>query len=251
MINKQLYLFVVTGLLIIGGLFPSTRTLAVTLEGYENVPQARYWDRISKHLATTLIERGRLGLNTIYVDRKPSAIEVGRYIEEQLSFALIKSNAKVVSSNSARFVIELDVEVNKRSDGHGTVYVVGGDVDELWRIEKLDPSNVVQPRLYQMVPLAMNQPVSVNPLSGTDTEIIITARIMEKGWILVSQNYAFYFTAESLRPARGPSHEKKLKAENDFEVDALQEFQSHHRVFLDYQHKLDTDAQQLIDRYQF
>lgn len=164
---------------------------------------------------------------------------------------LKKSGASVSAPNIARYVIELDVEINERSNGYGTVYAEGGDIDQVWRIQELDPVYSGQYAYYQMVPLAMNQQGSVNPLAGSDTEIIITARIMERGWIRISQNYAFYFTAETLRPAREISHEKKLKAENDFEIDAFREFQNHHRGFLDYQNKLDADAQQLINRYQF
>ncbi|KEI72907.1 hypothetical protein [Endozoicomonas elysicola] len=251
MINKQLYLFVVTGLLIVGGAFSTTRALAAPLPAHESVPSIQYWNIIADHLAKSLISRGRLGENTIYVDKKHTALDVTRYLEKQLSMSLKKSGASVSAPNIARYVIELDVEINERSDGHGTTYAEGGDIDQLWRIQELDPVYSGQYAHYQMVPLAMDSQGSINPLAGSDTEIIITARIMERGWIRISQNYAFYFTAESLRPARKPSHEKKLKAENDFEIDAFREFQNHHRVFLDYQNKLDADAQQLIDRYQF
>lgn len=251
MINKQRYLFVVTGLLIIGGLFSTTRALAVPPSpAHESVPLTRYWNIIADHLAQHLISRGRLGKKTIYVDEKQTASAVGQYLEKQLSMSLKKSGGRVVVPTSARYAIELDIEVNERSDGRGTAYADGSDdIDQLWMIEELNALYMGQYAHYQMVPLAMNSQGHVNPLAGSDTEIIITARIMERGWIRLSQNYAFYFTAEALRPAHERHHEKNLQAENDFEIEAFREFQTHHRGFLDYQKKLDADVQQLINRY--
>lgn len=253
MLNKQLYLFVVTGLLMIGGFFSTTRALAVPPPpAHESVPLTQYWNIIADHLAQNLISRGRLGKSTTYVDEKNTASEVGGYLEKQLSISLKKSGGRVAALASARYVIELDVEVNERSDGRGTAYAGGSDdIDQLWMIQELNAIYSGQYAHYEMLPLAMNQPRHVNPLAGSDTEIIITARIMERGWIRISQNYAFYFTAEVLRPDHEFKHEKNLKAENDFEIDGFREFQNHQRVFLDYQKKLDADVQKLINSYQF
>ena len=253
MFNKQLYLIVVTGLLMIGGLFPSSRTLAVSSSEHESVPLTQYWNIIANHLAESLIARGRIGINTVYVDRKHTALDVARYLEKQLSVSLRKSDVKVTAPTNARYVIELDVKIRDRSNGMGTVYAEGGDIDQLWEIKAFSPLYSGQYAHYEMIPLTMNRPVTINPLSGTDTEVMITARIMERGWILVSQNYAFYLSSEQTRRENKPVQKSVSKTEKiDTANDALfLDQQNHKSAFLNYQEKLDNHIQQLIDSYQF
>ena len=251
MFNKQLYLFAVTGLLMVGGLFSSTRILAASSSEHESVPLTQYWNIIADHLGQSLSSRARLGLNTVYVDKKHTALDAAQYLEKQLSISLRRSGFKLVSPTSARYVIELDVEINKRLNGHGTLFVEGGDIDQLWMIQALNPTYPGQYAHYELLPLAMNQPVGANLLSGTDTEIIITARVMERGWIRISQNYAFYITAENTVPDNEPEHKRVVKVEDSYGGDEFSTLQNHQRAFLNYQEKLDAHIQQLIDSYQF
>ncbi|MFK0571032.1 hypothetical protein [Endozoicomonas sp.] len=250
MINKQLYLSVVTGLLVIGGFFSTTRASAVNPPpAHESVPLTRYWNIIADHLARHLIANGRLGSNTLYVDEKPAVSEISRYLEKQLSHSLKKSGAMVSAPASAHYAIELDVDINERSDGHGTAYTEGGDIDQLWMIREPEAIYSGQRVNYEMVSLSTNQPVNINLLADTDTEIILTARIMERGWIRLSQTYAFYFTAEDMKPEQELEHEKDLKSEEELESDEDMELRNHQRVFMDYQQKLDADIEQLFGSY--
>ncbi|WP_257266899.1 hypothetical protein [Endozoicomonas sp. ONNA2] len=238
----------------IGGLLPSTRTLAVSPPEHEPVPFTQYWNIIANQLADSLFSRARLqSSNTVYVDKKHTASDVARYLEKQLSVSLKKSGANVAPPANARNVIELDVEVRARSNGRGTVFAEGGDIDQLWEIEESYPVYPGQLAHYEMEPLTINRPGTINPLSDTDTEVIITARVMERGWILVSQKYAFYFSAEQA------SREKKHPQNGFFGAeefyangDALfMEHQNQQSAFINHQKKLDAQIQQLIDSYNF
>ena len=274
MFNKQLYLFVVSGLLMVGGFFSSTRILAVSPSEHESVPLIQYWNIIADQLADSLISRGRFGESSISVDRNKSAtMDVVRYLESRLTTSLAQSAVsavKVGTLSNARYVIELDIDINERSNGHETVYTEGGDIDQLWRIQELPPAYPGQYVQYQIIPLDMNQPADVNPLSGTDREVLITVRVMERGWIYLLQHYAFYFTAENLQRENGWQRERADKTENDENLQrengwqheradktendndgVFVELQSHHGAFIQHQRKLDADIEQLIDSYQF
>ncbi len=251
MFNKQLYLFVVSGLLMVGGFFSSTRILAVSPSEHESVPLIQYWNIIADQLADSLISRGRFGESSISVDRnKYATMDVVRYLESRLTTSLAQSAVKVGTLSNARYVIELDIDINERSNGRGTVYAEGGDIDQLWRIQELPPAYPGQYAQYQIIPLDMNQPADVNPLSGTDREVLITVRVMERGWIYLLQHYAFYFMAENLQRENGWQHERADKTENDNDG-VFVELQSHHGAFIQHQRKLDADIEQLIDSYQF
>lgn len=251
MFNKQLYLSVVTGLLMIGGLFPSTRTLAVSSPEHAPVPHTQYWNIIANRLAESLISRGRIGSDTVYVDKKHIASGAVRYLEKQLSVSLRKSGVNLNTPTNARYIIELDVEIRARSNGMGTVYAEGGDIDQLWQIKEFDPVYSGQYARYETIPLTMNRTVTRNPLSDTDTEVIITARVMERGWILISQNHAFYFLAEQTGRENKPLQNSISKAEEDYaDSNALfMEHQNRQSGFINHQKKLDNHIQRLIDSY--
>lgn len=253
MFNKQMYqLVAVTGLFMTVVMFSSTKALAVSPpQAIESTPQSLYWDRIADHLAKSLTSRGRLGLNTLYVDTNTAATEMAGYLEKRLSYSLKKSDAKVTPSDNARYVIELDVEVNQRSDGHETAYALGSDVDEVWKIRELEVIHSGQPRQYQMIPLRAKKPVDANLLMGTDTEIIVTARIMERGWIYIAQNYVFYLTAEGAGRENRQQRQTIPMVDQLLNDDAFIKSQPRQRVFLDYQQKLDADVEDLLKSYQF
>ncbi|MGO0308666.1 hypothetical protein ACTL6P_19085 [Endozoicomonas acroporae] len=235
----------------IGGLFPSTRLLAVSSPEYAPVPFTQYWNVIANQLAESLIARGRLGSATVYVDKKHAASGVARYLEKQLSVSLKKSGVNVTAPTNAFNMIELDVDVRTRSNGRGTVYAEGGDIDQLWEIKEFGPVYSDQLDHLKIDPLTMNRPITVNPISDTDTEVIITARVMDRGWILVSQTYAFYFSAERAGLEYNPLYNGLTRAEAFYaNSDALFiEHQNQQGGFIDHQKKLDNHIQQLIDSY--
>ncbi|WP_257283562.1 hypothetical protein [Endozoicomonas sp. SESOKO1] len=253
MFTKQVYRSVIAGLLMVGGLFPATRALAESSGEQAPVPYVQYWDIIANHLAESLISRGRLGSDTVYVDKKHTASGVTRYLENQLSVSLRKSFMKVTAPTHARYIIELDVKIRERPNGMGTVYARGGDLDQLWKIEKFSPVYSGQKTRYEMTPLKMNRPVTINPIADTDREVIISARVMERGWILISQDYAFYFSTEQARRVNKPLPNRFPKAvntavEDDAHNDALfMDHQNQHSAFINQQKKLNDQIQQLID----
>ncbi|USE38148.1 hypothetical protein [Endozoicomonas sp. SCSIO W0465] len=240
----------------IGGLFPSGRILAASSSDPDSFPLAQYWHKITDHLAESLISIGRFGTSTVYIDKKHTALDVAQYLEQQLSVSLRKSYVEVTSPINARYVIELDVVIRELSNGVGTLYVEGGDIDEFWEIKEIKPVYSDQFTRYEMTPLTMKRPVTINPLSGADTEVIITARILERGLILAAQSYAFYFSAEQARREKKPLQKRISKAEDaedgDADVDALfMELQNQQSAFLNYQKRLDNHIQPLVDSYLF
>ncbi|MGI2030013.1 hypothetical protein [Endozoicomonas acroporae] len=235
----------------IGGLFPSTRLLAVSSPEYEPVPFTQYWNVIANQLAESLISRARIGSDTVYVDKKHTALGTARYLEEQLSVSLRKSGVNMNTPTNAHYIIELDVDVRTRSNGRGTMYAEGGDIDQLWEIKEFGSVYSDQLAHLKMEPLTMNRPITINPIPDTDTEVVITARVMDRGSILVSQTYAFYFSAERASREYNPLYNGLTRAEA-FYADSdglLTEHQNRQGAFINHQKKLDNQIQQLIDSY--
>ena len=174
--------------------FSSPMVLAVTMSEKEYARWTQHWNMLSRQIANSLIDKGRLDNRTVYIDRKPTALRNAHYLTQQLQRTLVNTGIRMASLNKADFVVELDMKMRKRSDGIASAHSLGSDVDQFWVVQEVDLSDAYRSAYFELTPLQ-----NLNALAGTDTEVIVTVRIMQMGWISLKQTYAYYFVSTDLQ----------------------------------------------------
>ncbi len=233
--NKQTLLQkFICALLVMYGFLTSSQTLAVNLSDEEHARWTQHWNMLSRQIANSLIAEGRLDDHSVSIDHKPSALRSARYLEQQLQRTLIGIGIMTAPPNKADYVLELDMKMRKRSAGKLSAYAIGSDVDQFWVVQEVDSRHSYRPAYFEMT-----APQNLTALADTDTEVIITVRIMQRGLIYLMQTFAFYFSSADLLY-------DEVVTDNNREVEF---YSKQPQEFVEMDRKRDAKIEQLLNNY--
>ncbi len=146
-----------------------------------------------------------LASQPVYIDLEQNKSTFSKVFTQQVSSALVKRGAMVMTSSSTRLSMELDVQVVRHSKDRdaGTNFATTGTAGFLWALAEFgDDLTFAEGFGYSVIPLAAAYDVSKMFPSKTNTEVVITTRIVDGYQVQFSETNSYYIPNMAMRQYR-------------------------------------------------
>ncbi len=200
--RKVMYPVVVACLLAAVGCSPIPKATTVDQSPQVKLQSAQHWGVIAEHLSGQIMANANLASQPVYIDLEQSHSTFSKVFTQQLSSALVKRGATVMTSSATSLSMELDAQVVRHSNDRdkGTNFATTGTAGFQWALAELgDDLSVAEGISYGVIPLSVAYDVSKIFPSKTNTEVVITARIVDDYQIQFSETNSYYIPDMAMR----------------------------------------------------
>jgi hypothetical protein len=154
---------------------------------------AQHWGVIADHLSGQIIEQAKLGNKSLYIDERRFKSDFSKVFSKQLISELVEKNATInlsTSPESLELEVEMDIIRHPNDRDSGTYFPHTAGLANAWLI--------VETGAYGLIPTVVAADYLNSLPSRTNTELAITARVMDGTIIQFSETNIYYITDRSI-----------------------------------------------------
>ncbi|WP_299734710.1 hypothetical protein [uncultured Endozoicomonas sp.] len=200
---KTLYPIAAACLLAIAGCSPIPRATSVDQTAQIKLQSAQHWGVIADHLAGQIMTNAKLSSQPVYIEQTKNNSVFSKVFGQQVSSALVKRGAMVMTSSTTPLSMELDVQIVRHPGDRdsGSNFEATSKVGFLWALMEFgdEVSSVAEGFALSVIPVTAAYDIGKMLPTKTNTEVVVTTRIVDGFQIRFSETHSYYVPDLAMR----------------------------------------------------